>query len=220
MDLMIANNPPRTAASTFLLNTGSGISANALPFDNSMNLFSDRDVADVRTLFFLAPDEPWASGVDITVVGRGLSPLVFPWRCRRWWLLAFPNTGSDLCHEMKGRAIYECPVSRRHSLWLRYIDRLERRFAESAHSSRAAGSPLFEPPKFDLEPTELGEVCVARPIFEKLGRRIEERRFPPKLGCRGGRTLTTIPKVSCLPQLFAIIAPIPLLPQHSTASSL
>ena len=48
-------------------------------------------------------------------------------------------------------------------------------------------SPLFEPPKFDLEPTELRAVFVARlcrglrsTIFDKLGRPIKERRFPPQ----------------------------------------
>ena len=71
-DSIVANTQLGTDASTFLLITGSGITANALPFDNSPNSFLNRDTADARTLFLLAPGGPLASGVDISVVGCGV----------------------------------------------------------------------------------------------------------------------------------------------------
>ena len=70
-DSMVAYIQFGTDASTFLLITGSGITANALPFDNSPNSFLNRDTADARTLFLLAPGEPLASGVELSDVGGG-----------------------------------------------------------------------------------------------------------------------------------------------------
>lgn len=54
-----------------------------------------------------APGEALASEVDISVSDAGLSPRVFPWRCRRWWQnsqtrLAFASTGFDLCVPVPG----------------------------------------------------------------------------------------------------------------------
>ena len=70
-DSIVANTQLGTDATTFLIITGSGITANALPFDNSPNSFLNRDTADACTLFLRAPGEPLASGVELSVVGGG-----------------------------------------------------------------------------------------------------------------------------------------------------
>ena len=88
IDLMVANDQLGADASTFLLIHGSGITANALPFNNHMNLFLSRDTADACTLFLLAHGEPLASDIDLSMSGCGVLTSGVP--------LGMPNVVAEL----------------------------------------------------------------------------------------------------------------------------
>ena len=76
--------------------------------DDSDSMVANTQLGTDASTFLLST----ARGITATVLPFDNSLNLFPRQCRRWWLLAFPSTGSDSCHEMKRGAIHECPILR------------------------------------------------------------------------------------------------------------